>query len=59
MGEIKLDFGFKLTERYYAVVRYDKRNKRFSIGIPTKVAHELKLAPKDYLKVVITKIPKP
>jgi len=48
----------KIEEKYYAVVRYDKRNKRFSVGIPTKVANEMKLAPKDYLKVVIRKIPK-
>jgi len=49
----------KIDDMYYAVVRYDKRNKRFSIGIPTKVANELELAPKDYLKVIITKIAKP
>jgi len=48
----------KLEEEYYAVVRYDKRNKRFSVGIPTKVSEEMELAPKDYLKVIIKKIPK-
>jgi len=48
----------KIEEEYYAVVRYDKRNKRFSIGIPKNIAEEMELAPKDYLKIVIRKIPK-
>jgi len=48
----------KIEEEYYAVVRYDKRNNRFSVGIPKNVAKELELAQKDYLKVIIKKIPK-
>jgi hypothetical protein len=48
----------QIKDEYYAVIRFDKTNKRFSIGVPTKVSKKLELAPKDYLKVTIKKIAK-